>query len=343
MLLAYPKILKLSFILFLVLISSNIVAAEYVNIYSARKENLIKPVLKKFYKETGIKVRLLTGKADALLKRIKLEGPNTHADLLLTTDAGRLYRAKQSGILQSYKSKIINTNIPSHWRDPDNYWFGLSLRARPVFISNDSPIKLDKNFNYEDLASKKYKHKICIRSSNNIYNQSWLASLIEANGIQQTQSWANAFVENFARQPKGGDKDQIMALAAGQCEIAIANTYYYGQMLNSNNKYRQAAEQVHIVWPNQSNRGVHVNVSGIGITKYAKNITNAQKLVEFLSSDEQQQWYAASNYEFPVNPNIEASEILQQWGKFKADKLNLNILGEYNAEAVKIMDRANWR
>lgn len=318
-------------------------ASQYVNIYSARKEALIKPLLKRFYQQTGIKVRLLTGKADALLKRIKAEGANTHADLLLTTDAGRLYRAKQSGVLQTYHSETLNQSIPIHWRDPDNFWFGLSLRARPIFISKNSSLNIRENVTYEDLVNKSFKGQICIRSSNNIYNQSLVASMINAQGADKTQAWADQFVKNFARKPKGGDKDQILAVAAGQCDIAIVNTYYFGQMLNGSTKQKLAADEVNLVWPNQTGRGTHVNVSGIGITKHAKNIKNAQKLIEFLAGEEQQQWYAAVNYEYPVNPKVEPSGLLKSWGNFKADELNLNLLGENNREAVKIMDRANWR
>lgn len=317
--------------------------ASEVNIYSARKEALIKPIVDKFSAKTGIKVNLITGKADALLQRIISEGKHTHADLLITTDAGRLYRAKKAGVLTAIQSDKLNKVIPAHLRDPDNYWFGLTTRARPIFYVKG--IVDEKELStYEALATSKFKHRICIRSSNNIYNQSLVASMLVANGKEKTQQWADAFVKNFAIKPKGGDRDQIKAAAAGQCDIAIANTYYFGQMVAGNNKKEnKAAAAMGIFWPNQHDRGTHINVSGAAITKYGKHQANAQKLIEFLVSKEAQQWYAAVNFEYPVRTDIEPSDLLKSWGSFKADSINLNKLGVNNANAVKIMDRAGWK
>ena len=317
--------------------------AQEVNLYSARKEALIKPIIDKFSKQTGIKVNLITGKADALLQRIKSEGKNTHADVFITTDAGRLYRAKSADVLQPVKSDILNNAIPENLRDPDGYWFGLSMRARPVFYVK-GVINPEELSTYEALADSKFKNRICIRSSNNIYNQSLVASMLAADGQDKTQQWANNFVKNFARKPKGGDRDQIKGAASGQCDIAIANTYYFGKMLSDKKTdQKKAAEAMAIFWPNQSDRGVHVNVSGAAVTKYAKNTANAQKLIEFLATKEAQRWYADANFEYPVRKDVAPSELLKSWGKFKADTINLSQLGVNNAEAVKIMDRAGWK
>jgi len=323
-----------------------LMAAEQgeVNLYSARKEKLIKPLLDKFTEQTGIKVNLVTGKADALLKRLQTEGRNSPADIFITTDAGRLYRAKQSGVLQPISSEKLTQSIPENLRDPEGFWFGLSQRARPIFYVKGK-VKPDELSTYEDLASDKWKQRICIRSSNNIYNQSLVASMIAHNGVEKTEQWARKFVANFAKPPKGGDRDQIKAAAAGQCDLAIANTYYYGAMLNNKKDPKQvaAAKAVAIFWPNQNDRGTHVNVSGIGITKAAKNKENAVKLMEFLVNPDSQKWYADVNYEYPVVKDVAWSDTLKSWGTFKADTLNLSKLGELNAEAVKLMDRAGWK
>ena len=324
------------------LVSTTLFASE-VNIYSARKEALIKPIVDKFSEKTGIKVNLITGKADALLQRIISEGKHTHADLLITTDAGRLYRAKKAGVLTPTQSEILNKVIPQNLRDPDNFWFGLTTRARPIFYVK-GVVDAKELSTYEALAESKFKDRICIRSSNNIYNQSLVASMYAANGKETTQQWANAFVKNLAIKPKGGDRDQIKAAAAGQCDIAIANTYYFGQMVAGNKKKEnKAAAVMAVFWPNQNDRGTHVNVSGAAITKHGKHRDNAKKLLEFLASKEAQQWYAKVNFEYPVRTDVEASDLLKSWGDFKADSINLNQLGVNNAEAVKIMDRAGWK
>lgn len=336
------KFMLFAFVL-LAAISSPLFATEEVNLYSARKEALIKPIVDSFSKQTGIKVNLITGKADALLQRIKSEGKNTHADVFITTDAGRLYRAKTAGVLQPIKSTILNQAIPENLRDPEGYWYGLSMRARPIFYVK-GVVDAKELSTYEALAEPQFKDRICIRSSNNIYNQSLVASMLAADGAAKTQQWADAFVSNFARKPKGGDRDQIKGAASGQCDIAIANTYYYGKMIQGKKADQQkAAAAVAIFWPNQQDRGTHVNVSGAAVTKYAQHPANARKLIEFLSGKEAQRWYADVNYEYPVRKDVPASKLLQSWGSFKADTINLNQLGVNNAEAVKIMDRAGWK
>ncbi|MGB5597298.1 MAG: extracellular solute-binding protein, partial [Thiothrix litoralis] len=266
-----------------------------VNVYSARKEQLIKPLFDKFTAQTGIAVNLVTGKDDALLERLRLEGDNTPADLLMTADAGRLYRAVEMGLTQPVESEVLTKAIPANLRDANNQWFGLTSRARPIFYVKGK-VKPEELSTYEDLTDPKWKSRICIRSSDNIYNQSMLGSMMAVNGTEKAQAWADGLVKNFARPPEGGDRDQIKAAAAGQCDIAISNTYYYGQMLAGENaEDKAAAEKVAIFWPNQADRGTHINISGATVTKTAKNKDNAVKLMEFLVNDESQQWYAEAN------------------------------------------------
>lgn len=318
--------------------------AGEVNIYSARKEALIKPLLDDFTLQTGIKVNLVTGKADALLKRLESEGRNTLADLLITVDAGRLHRAKQARLLQTTDSDEISRLVPAQYRDYDRTWVGLSLRSRTIMVVADK-VKPDEIQRYEDLADPKWKGRICIRSSDNIYNQSLVASMIATSGEAATEHWAKGLIANLARPPKGGDRDQIKAAAAGQCDVAIANTYYLARMLKNEKDQGQhvAATKMRVIWPNQADRGAHVNVSGAAITRHAKNPDNALKLVEFLLNRNSQLWYADKNNEYPVTSNVAISTTLQTWGGFKSDTVNLSKLGEYNTAAVKLMDRAGWK
>ena len=325
------------------LFTQGIVHADEVNVYSARKEALILPVLKKFQAETGIGFNLITAKADALLKRLEAEGQSTPADVFITTDAGRLQRARAAGVLQPVDNPILAARIPENLRDKDNYWFGLSQRARVIFYAKNkvTPSELST---YEALTDEKWKHRICIRSSDNIYNQSLVASMIEADGIAQTETWARGLVANFARKPAGGDTDQLRAAAAGQCDIAIANTYYFGRLVNSDKeKDQKVAVSLGVFWPNQDGRGAHINVSGAGITRYAPHREAAERLLEFLVSPESQTWYAEVNNEYPVVVDAAIPATLMSFGKFKGDSLNLTRLGENNRAAVQLMDRAGWR
>ena len=318
-------------------------AEEQVNVYSARKEALIKPILDVFSSKTGIKVNLITGKADALLTRLRLEGSASPADVFITVDAGRLQRAKAANVLQVINSDFLSNNIPVHLRDIDNYWYGLSLRARPIFYAKDR-VKASELSSYEALTDKKWDGRVCFRSSNSVYNQSQIASMMEAKGTEYTENWVKTMVSYFARSPAGGDIDQLKAVAVGVCDITIANTYYFGRLANSDKKAdAQLAKKIGLVWPNQGDRGTHVNVSGAGITKHARNTQNALKLIEFLASAEAQEWYSAVNNEFPVVPSATVSATLKSWGSFKQDAINLSKLGENNKAAVQLMDRAGWK
>ncbi len=318
-------------------------AAGEVNIYSYRKEHLIRPQLKAFAKATGISYNIVTGKADALAQRIRREGANSPADVLLTVDVGRLVRAKALGILQPVRSEVLERAIPARYRDPQGYWFGLGLRARTLFYAVDrvDPGELST---YEALTDAKWKGRILVRSSNNIYNQSLMVSLIHHLGRDKAEAWARGIVANLARKPQGGDRDQLRGLAAGAGDVAIANHYYSARLkASAKPSDRKVAEKVKPFWPNQDGRGVHVNVSGAGVAKYSKNKANAVRLLEFLASDAGQRLYAEFSYEIPVKPGVEASAIVKSLGNFKPDVIDLEILGRNNAEAVKTFDRAGWR
>ncbi len=338
-----PGLTALLCIVVFAVISPLATAKAEVNIYSARQEALIKPLLDEFTAETGIAVNLVTGKGDALLTRLQSEGRNSPADVLLTTDAGRLYRAQEAQVLQPISSDYLEKTVPQNLRSVDNYWFGLSIRAR-FFVYAKDRVESSQLSTYQDLAGEAWKGRICVRSSSNIYNQSLVAGMIATGGEEKTSAWLSGFVANFARPPQGGDRDQIKAVAAGQCDVAVVNSYYLGAMLNSTDAAeREAASKVAVFWPDQAGRGTHINISGAGLTAAAKHPAEAQKLIEFLARDQSQKWYAETNMEYPVSPDVEASALLKSWGEFKADSLDVSELGKLNARAVMAMDRAHWK
>ncbi len=326
----------------LMILSGTAVAAE-VNIYSARQEALIKPQLDAFTAATGTTVNLVTGKAEELVQRLKAEGRNSPADLFLTADAGNLASAQAMGLFQPVSSPLIDAAVPAQYRDPEGYWVGLGVRARPIFYVGGKvdPKELST---YEALTDPKWKGRILVRSSNNIYNQSLLAALIHHLGAAKAEAWAAGIVANLARKPQGGDRDQFKAAAAGEGDIVIANTYYYAQMVTSDKaEDREAAAKLKVFWPDQQGRGTHVNVSGAGVTAAARNKAEAVRLLEFLVGDAAQKIYAEAGQEYPVKPGVPVSEVVTALGSFKADTINLGVLGQNNAEAVRIFDRVNWR
>jgi len=316
---------------------------KVVNVYTHRHYKADDQLFSKFTEETGIKINIVNASADELIQRLETEGKNSNADILITVDAGRLYRAQEKDLLQPIESKIVETNIPESFREKDGHWFGMTYRARIIAYAKDrvDPTQIQS---YEDLADSLWKGKVVIRSSENIYNQSLLASIIVANGEDQAKDWASKVVDNMARNPKGSDRDQVKAVASGEGDIAVVNTYYIGLMLNDENEEeRKAGEKVGIIFPNQNNRGTHINISGIGVTKHAPHKENAIKLIEFLSGIEAQQTLANLNYEYPINPDASKASILKTWGDFKSDAVELYKLGEYNSKAVKIFDEVGWK
>ena len=324
----------------LILVCTNLQAQ--INIYSHRHYDSDKILFKKFTDQTGIKINVIKGSADQLIERLISEGGNSPADILLTVDAGRLHRAKVAGILQPIESKILSENIPPSMRDEDGYWFGLTVRAR-VLVYSKKRVTPDQLSTYEDLANRKWRGKIAVRSSSNIYNQSLMASIIASNGSRKALTWAKSIRKNMARAPRGSDRDQARAVAAGLADVAIMNTYYLGILANSPDaKDREVFKKVSVFFPNQNDRGTHINISGAGITKSSKNKKDAIKFLEFLSDSDSQKTFGSVNYEYPIKIEANQSELLKSWGTFKYDKLNLSVLGANNAEAVKLFDKAGW-
>jgi|TARA_B110001469_G_scaffold13081_1_gene13271 iron(III) transport system substrate-binding protein len=323
-------------------------ASDVVNVYSARKEALIKPLLDEFSANTGIKVNLITGKADALLKRLQVEGSATPADLFITVDAGRLHRAKEAGMLKPVSIPALEQRIPLELRDSAGYWYGLTLRARPIIYAKDR-VALTQLSTYEALAQAQWEGRVCLRSSQSVYNQSLVAATINALGPEATQTWMQGMVNNLAKAPSGGDTDQLKAVAAGVCDVTIANTYYLARLINSSKSADKAvASKLAVFWPNQmgegaAGRGAHFNVSGAGLTKYGKNPEQAQALLEFFVSARAQAWYAEINNEYPVIKGVASSAALEGFGRYKMDPIALEILGQKNRQAVQLMDRAGWK
>ena len=318
--------------------------AEEVNLYTARKEHLIRPLIDIFENNTGIKVNILTAKTKVLIKKILDEGKNSPADLLITVDAGNLHDAKLKNISQKIDSKLLNQLVPKNLRDTDGHWYGLSVRSR-VIMYNPTKINPKEVMNYENLADDNLAGRVCIRSSSNIYNQSLLASLIFHKGDEAALDWAKGVVKNFSREPKGNDRGQMAAVVLGKCDVTIANTYYLGKWISSKKETEKSyAKQIKVLFPNQDNRGSHINISGGFVTKNAKNKANAIQLLEFLAGDRAQEIYARQNHEYPIRQDIKVSEIVKSWGyPFKMDEMNLTNLGKLNAKAGKIFDIAGWK
>lgn len=316
---------------------------QVVNIYTARHYEADQAVYDKFSEETGIKVNVVKGEAEELIERLKREGESTQADLFITVDGGVLGNAKNNDILQPVQSDIIDKNVPAHFRDKEDYWIGMSTRARVIVYAKDR-VKPEELSTYEALTDEKWKGKVLARSSTSLYNQSLLASFIELNGDEMAEQWAQGIVNNFARQPDGGDRDQAKAIAAGVGDVAIMNTYYVGLLLNSEEPEEQkVGESIGVFFPNQETNGTHVNISGIGLTKYSKNPENATKLIEYMTGVEAQEYLSAQNFEFPVNPEAKMPELLQSWGEFNMQELNFDTLGEYNQQAIQIFNKTGWK
>ncbi|MEW5769062.1 MAG: Fe(3+) ABC transporter substrate-binding protein [Pseudomonadota bacterium] len=315
-------------------------AAEVV-VYSARNEQLIKPLFDAYTKETGVQVKFVTDKEGPLMARLKAEGRNTPADLFMTVDAGNLWQAAEEGLLKPVSSKTLAANVPAHLRDPDNEWFGLSVRARTV-VYNPNRVKPGELSTYEDLANPKWKGRLCLRTSKKVYNQSLVAMMIWEHGEEKTEATVRGWVKNLATDPLPDDTKAMEAVAAGLCDATVVNTYYYGRL-----KDKKPGLPLAIFWPNQNLQnkaaGVHVNVSGAGVTRHAKHEKEAVRLLEWLSSEKAQNLYADVNMEYPANPRVKADPAVAAWGGFKQNLINVAEAGKLQAKAVMLMDRAGYK
>ncbi len=320
-------------------------AQGVVNLYSGRHYEADQQLYEQFTKQTGIKVNVVQASGNELITRIEREGANSPGDLFFAEDAGVLGRVQSKGLFQPVVSPVLEKAIPANLRESNGHWFGLSTRARVIMYHKDR-VKPEQLSTYEDLADPKWKGKILVRSSSNVYNQSLVVSIMEADGAAKAEAWAKGIVANMAREPKGADRDQITAMMAGEGDLAISNTYYVGHLIAAGKPGEY--DKLGLFFPNQKGagsdgRGTHVNISGIGVLKYAPNKANAVKFVEFLTTPEAQKVFAAANFEYPVRSDAEISPVIAKYGTFKGDPLNVSVLAEKNGEAVKLLDRAGWK
>ncbi len=315
--------------------------SQEVVVYSARNEQLIKPLFDAYTRETGVPIRFITDKEGPLLARLKAEGRNTRADMLLTVDAGNLWQASEESLLRPTRSRALEASVPKHLRDPDNEWFGLSVRARTI-IYNPNRVKPTELSTYEDLADPKWKGRLCLRTSKKVYNQSLVAMMIHEYGEDRTEATVRGWISNLATAPFPDDTQAMQAVAAGQCDLTLVNTYYYGRLMEKDPNLPLA-----IFWPNQAvkdrSTGVHVNISGVGITRHARNPAGAQKLIEWLASEKAQNLFADVNMEYPVNPRVSPDPKVAAWGSFRQNLVNVKEAGSLQAKAVRLMDRAGYK
>ncbi|MEX6500901.1 extracellular solute-binding protein [Pseudomonas zhanjiangensis] len=311
-------------------------AADEVVVYSSRIDELIKPVFDAYTAKTGVEVKFITDKEAPLLARLRAEGENTPADMLITVDAGNLWQAEQQGVLKPLQSEVIERNIPAQYRSSTGSWTGLSLRARTIVYSTER-VQPDELSTYEALADKNWEGRLCLRTSKKVYNQSLTATLIETHGAAKTEEIVKGWVNNLATDVFADDTALIQAVDAGLCDVGIVNTYYFGRLHKQNPELKAK-----LFWPNQADRGVHVNLSGAGVTRYAPHPEAAQKLLEWMTSEQAQGLFAGLNQEFPANPQVAPSAEVAAWGSFKADSIPLEVAGRRQAEATMLMDRAGW-
>ena len=314
-------------------------AAEEINIYSFRQPFLIQPILDDFTKQTGIKTNVVFAKK-GLIERVKREGKHSRADLVLTSNFSALMQLESMDLTQPIKSDVVTKNVPASFRDPEGQWVALTKRVRNVYSSKERLGKLDA-LTYEELADVKYKGKICTRSGKHPYNLGLVASMLAHHGESETKSWLEGVKANLARKPQGNDRAQVKAVKEGLCDLALGNSYYFGKMLQDE-KQKQWADSVYINFPNQTNRGAHLNVSGVVLTKYSKNKENALKLIEFMTDNKAQNMYASMNMEYPVKPGVALSELVASWGEFKEDKLPLSEISKYRPLALKLIDEVKF-
>ena len=310
---------------------------DSVTVYSSRKEHLIKPLFEAFTKDTGVKVEYLTGKGGALIERLKLEGANTPADMFMTVDAGNLWYVGSQDLFQPVQTETLKSNIPSHLRDPDGLWTGLSVRARTIVYSTDRVNSADLS-TYADLSASKWKGKLCLRTSKKIYTKSLVASVIYNHGEDKAGDIISGWVNNLAATPNAKDSHVMNAILAGQCDVGLVNTYYFGRLVA-----KKPNAPLKLFWANQNTTGVHVNVSGAGVTKHATNVKGATRLLEWLSSAQAQSIYGSLNKEYPANQNIASDDVVSAWGSFKQDDMNLSQAGILQAKAVKLMQMKGYK
>tara|TARA_Y100000034_G_scaffold83829_1_gene100388 strand:+ start:529 stop:1533 length:1005 start_codon:yes stop_codon:yes gene_type:complete len=314
-------------------------AAEEINIYSFRQPFLIQPILDDFTKQTGIKTNVVFAKK-GLIERVKREGKHSRADVVLTSNFSALMQLESMDLTQPIKSDVVTKNVPASFRDPEGQWVALTKRVRNVYSSKERLGKLDA-LTYEELADVKYKGKICTRSGKHPYNLGLVASMIAHHGEAETKSWLEGVKANLARKPQGNDRAQVKAVKEGLCDLALGNSYYFGKMLQDE-KQKPWADSVYINFPNQTNRGAHLNVSGVVLTKYSKNKENALKLIEFMTDNKAQNMYASMNMEYPVKPGVALSELVASWGEFKEDNLPLSEISKYRPLALKLIDEVKF-
>ena len=316
-----------------------------VNLYSQRHYTVDEKQYEAFELETGIKVNVIKANADELIERLKNEGSNSPADLFISVDAGKLQKASELDLLQKISNEKINSNISDDLKDINGFWVPITYRARILVYSKDR-VNAEELSTYSSLTDDKWKNKILVRSSSNAYNQALLSSIVANKGVESATNWASGLVGNFARDPKGNDRDQVKAIAAGQGDIAIVNSYYIGLLLSSEKEEElKAGKSVGVFFPNQGEgeSGTHINVSGIGLAKNSPNKENALKLIEFLTEESAQSRYVNTSFEYPVNPNVKPSDIVSNWGDFKRDELDLNQLGVFRKRAIEIFDKSGWK
>ena len=339
------NLLKTLIITLFIISCSNEKKSNEINLYSQRHYAVDKKQYENFEKLTGIKINVIKANADELIERLKNEGENSPADLFISVDAGKLYKASKMNLLQEINSEKINQNISNDLKDRNGYWVPITYRTRIIVYSKERVSKEELS-SYEDLANEKWKGKILVRSSSNAYNQALMSSIIANNWAESASKWSTSIVKNFARNPKGNDRDQVKAIAAGQGDLAIVNSYYIGLLLSSENPEElNAGNSIEVYFPNQGadERGSHINISGIGLTKHSPNKENALKLIEYLTGENAQKLYINTSHEYPVNPLVEPSNIVKKWGDFKRDSLDLNLLGKYREDAIKIFDKTGWK
>ena len=313
------------------------VVADEIVVYSARKEHLVKPLFDEFEKETGVSVKYITDKAGPLLQRLKAEGKRSPADLLITVDAGNLWHAANEGVLQAVKSEVLEQRVPEHLRDPEGQWYGVTVRARTI-VYNTKNIADGELTTYEDLASEKWKGRLCLRTSKKVYNQSLVAMLISRHGEEKASQIVKGWVDNLALPPFSNDTKTIQAVQSGQCDAGVVNTYYFGRL-----EQKGETENVALFWPNQASSGVHVNISGIGLTQHAPHKEAAIRFIEWMVSDKAQSMLANLNMEYPVVSTVESSDIVKGWGQFKSDDINLSEAGRLQSQSVRLMDQVGYK